>query len=190
MRGLFPKLNNIVAALLLTVTFSLPSGMAAAAENARLDELFTRLKEADAGAARRIAAEIELEMSKSGSASMDLLYKRGRDALEAGNIDVAIEHLTALTDHAPDFAQGYYLRAVAYYRAELFGPSFADLERALILNPRHYEAIGLLGYLMEEMNQPELAHDAYLRALELHPHHEDIQMGLDRLGPTMGGEPL
>lgn len=190
MRGLFPKLNNIVTALFVTVMFSLPFTAAQAGESARLDELFSRLKEADAGAAGRIAAEIELEMSKSGSASMDLLYKRGHDALEAGNIDLAIEHLTALTDHAPDFSQGYYLRAVAYYRAELFGPSFGDLEKALILNPRHYEAIGLLGFLLEEMSKPELAHEAYTRALELHPHHEDIKMGLDRLAPTMGGEPL
>lgn len=190
MRGLFPKLNNIVAALFVTVTISLPFSTALAADSARLDELFSRLREADAGAAGRIAAEIELEMSKSGSASLDLLYKRGHDALEAGQTNLAIEHLTALTDHAPDFAQGYFLRAVAYYRAELFGPCYADLERTLVLNPRHYDAIGLLGFMLEEMNRPELAQEAYTRALELHPHHEDIRMGLDRLAPTMGGEPL
>lgn len=161
-----------------------------AADNAALDTLFKRLKEADEASAHRIAKDIELEMSKSGSASLDLLLKRGRNAFETGDAHAAIEHLTALTDHAPDFAEGYYFRALAYIQADMFGPAFADLERTLSLTSRHYGAIAALGFLLEEMNRPRMAYEAYERVLAIHPHHRDVNAAVDRLAPQMGGEDL
>ena len=74
-------INNTVAAFAVIVMFSIPCH---AVEQARLDRLFGELKAAEQAEARKIAAEISLEFSKSGSASMDLLLKRGRDALESG----------------------------------------------------------------------------------------------------------
>jgi Tfp pilus assembly protein PilF len=98
--------------------------------------------------------------------------------------------LTALTDHAPEFSEGYYWRALAYIQAELFGPAFADLEQTLALRPRHYGAIEALGFLLEEMNRPKMAHEAYERVLAIHPHHRDVQGALERLGPEVGGATL
>jgi len=40
---------------------------------------------------------------------------RGRDAMDAEAFDRAIEHFTALIDHAPDFAEGYNARTTAYF---------------------------------------------------------------------------
>ena len=37
---------------------------------------------------------------------MDLLLGRGNEALEAEDYPTAIEHFSALIDHAPDFAEG------------------------------------------------------------------------------------
>ncbi|WP_371223059.1 tetratricopeptide repeat protein [Roseovarius sp. 2305UL8-3] len=190
MSAKYPNLNSTVTAFLTVVMFSLPLGPANAADMARLDELFAQLQEADARSAQTLAGEIELEFSKSGSATMDLLLKRGRDAFEAGKTMEAIEHLTALTDHAPDFAEGYYYRALAYIQAELMGPSFADLERVLTLNPRHFGAIEALGFLLEDMNRPEMAQEAYERVLALHPHHKDVTAALERLEPQLRGQDL
>jgi len=92
--------NLVVAALLPFFVWCQP----AAAQTAKLDELFAELSEADARRAARIEREIWAEWSKSGSPAMDLLLQRGRDALAEGDYALAIEHLTALTDHAPDFA--------------------------------------------------------------------------------------
>jgi len=182
--------NSIVTALLAVVMISLPFGGARAADQARLDELFGALKEAEASEAIKIAREIELEFSKSGSATMDLLLKRGQDALEAGRTKEAIEHLTALIDHAPEFSEGYFYRAMAFLHADRFGPALADLERTLALTPRHYEAIGALGYMLEEMNRLDMAHDAYSRVLDIHPHHEEVLAALDRLKPQLSGKDL
>lgn len=161
-----------------------------AVDDARLDRLFGQLQEADPADARRIAGEIELELSKSGSPAMDLLLGRGRDALEAGDSAAAIGHLTALTDHAPDFAEGWHARALAYMQAGLLGPALADLERALALRPRHLGAIAALGALMEETGRPDLAHAAYARLLAIHPHHEDVSTALERLDPQVSGKEL
>lgn len=168
--------------------FSLPLGLPVSAEDAgRLDRLYAQLKQAEAADARRIANEIQLEQSKSGSAAMDLLLKRGRDAMEAGEHQLAIEHLTALTDHAPDFAEGWHARAIAYARAGLYGPALADIERTLALNPRHFDAIASLGALLEEVGHDQLAHDAYAQVLAIYPSYEDVTTALDRLDAEIGG---
>ncbi|MFD1809561.1 hypothetical protein ACFSHQ_20165 [Gemmobacter lanyuensis] len=72
-----------------------------AEETAQLDKLYTELRAADAEEASRIEDEIWRLWSHSGSPSMDLLLERGRKALEQGDYEAALDHLTALTDHAP-----------------------------------------------------------------------------------------
>src|SRR6056297_2448899 len=154
------NLNRIVAAVLAIVTFSVP----ALAEETRLDTLFAQLAQAEPQEARRLAAEIELELSKSGSAAMDLLLRRGEDALQAGELAAAIEHLSAAIDHAPQFAEAWHLRSVAFFKQERYGLALHDIEQALALEPRHFNVIYGLGVLLNEMGQPDLAVDAFSRA--------------------------
>jgi tetratricopeptide (TPR) repeat protein len=145
-------------------------------------ELLERLREAPEGQqAERISAEVKSYWSRSGSAAMDLLLKRGREALSEGEFDLAIEHLTALTDHAPDFAEGYHARAEAYFRSELYGPALDDLEMALALNPEHYEAIFGLGVMLQELGYSRRAAQAFRRVLTIHPNHENATEALLRL---------
>ena len=144
----------------------------------------------DPAEARHLERQLQALWSRSGSASMDLLLKRGREALENGETRAAIEHLTALTDHAPDFAEGWYLRASAYYEAGLVGPALADLGRALTLNPNNYEAIFGLGSILESLDDIDRAEAAYARVLAIHPHNEDAARALERLEPRMRGKSL
>ena len=109
--------------------------VAAQAAPVDMNGLYEQLADPDNPHWDRAESDILREWSKSGSPTMDLLLKRGREAIEAGDTTAAVEHLTALTDHAPDFAEGWYARAMAYYRAGLYGPSLADLRRVLDLNP-------------------------------------------------------
>ncbi len=181
------NLNRIVAAILAIVMFSLP---VAAPAGARLDDLFAQLAQAEPADARRFAAEIELELAKSGSPAMDLLLRRGEDALEAGDAAMAVEHLSALIDHAPDFAEAWHLRSVAFFQQGRYGMALADIERALTLEPRHYNAIYGLGVLLEETGQTDLAEAAFLRALTIHPHHEEVTSALERVRDALGGMDL
>jgi tetratricopeptide (TPR) repeat protein len=176
--------NCIVTAFLAIVINCLPLQ----AENAALGRMFALLQEAEPEEARKIADEIELQWSKSGSPAMDLLLKRGEDALEVGDSQVAIEHLTALTDHAPEFAQGWHMRAVAFAQAGLYGPAVADLEQVLALEPRHFNAIISLAAVLEQVNKPQLAYEAYQQVLAIHPHQEDVTTALERLSGTIGSD--
>jgi len=76
--------KSIVAALLLGVWISSPVGAQTASQSERLDLLFEQLLEAEPNEVARIEGQIISEWGKSGSAAMDLLRKRGEDALEAG----------------------------------------------------------------------------------------------------------
>lgn len=171
------NLKHIVAAGAFCVAASLP----AFAQETALDGLYSQLAEAEAEEAKRIERQIWKAWSKSGSASIDLLLERGRDALEEGETDVAIEHFTALTDHAPDFAEGYNMRATAYFTADLFGPALADLQRALELEPRHFGALFGLGIVMLELGYNDEARAAFDRVASIHPHYEDLSTGRERL---------
>lgn len=184
----FPvRLHNHIVAAILPMLLALSP---AAAEPSRLDSLFERLRAADDADARQIEREIWIEWSKSGSAAMDLLLQRGRDALEAGDTDTAIAHLTALVDHAPDFAEGYNARATAYYNAGLLGPSIRDIGRTLELNPRHFGALSGLAMIFEELKRPEKALEVYRKVLEIDPHAEGVPDAITRLTAEIQGQDL
>ncbi len=183
----FSLLNFAVASFLTISVFSTPI---LAADQARLDDLHAQLLDAEREEAIRLAREIERERANSGSPAMNLLLKRGADAMEAGDMQTAVEHFTALTDHAPDFAEGWHRRAQAFVLLEMYGPAVADLERALAITPRHYDAIATLGGLLVQIDKPDLAKEAFDQVLTIHPHHPEVTEALDHLDAGVGGMDL
>ncbi len=183
------NLKHIVAATVVAALFSVPVA-AQQADSTDPVELLERLATADPKEAMRIDRQLRAVWSKSGSAAMDLLLKRGRDAMEVGDTEAAIEHFTALTDHAPDFAEGWTSRAAAYFAIDLYGPAVADLERALALNPHDYNAIFGLASILETFGDKPRAYEAYRRVQSIHPHHEDVAPALERLRPQVEGTTL
>ncbi len=178
--------NRIVAAGLSIVIACGP----VFAQTAPLDDLFTRLQTADDKAAGRIEREIWSEWSKSGSPAMDLLLQRGRDALAAGDTAAAIEHLTALIDHAPEFAEGWNARATAYFQAGLYGPSVADIAEVLKRNPRHFGALAGFGMILEQTGKDAEALEVYRAALAIHPHLAGVLQSVQRLEKKAAGQDL
>ncbi len=160
------------------------------AQSADMDDLFARLQKADGPEAGRIERLIVIEWSKSGSPSMDLLLQRGREALAKGDTGAAIEHLTALTDHAPDFAEGWNALATAWYQAGEFGPSVEDIARTLTLNPRHFGALAGLGMIFEEIGEPEKALEVYEAALAIHPRMQGVLDAVKRIEAETAGQDL
>jgi tetratricopeptide (TPR) repeat protein len=132
-------------------------------------DLLQRLQFADAGEAARIERRLEQIWSRSGSASIDIMLKRGIDALEVEQFVAAIEHLTAVIDHAPQFAEGWHWRAQAYFSVNLLGPAVADLERCLALNPNHFGALRDLAGIFEQLRMPARALEVYQAFLTIHP---------------------
>ena len=124
--------------------------------------------------------------SRSGSDTADLLLQRGQEAIEAEDYRTAVEHLTALTDHAPAFAEGWHARATAFYSMEEFGLALADLRQALALNPQHFGAMTGMGIVLTELGQPELALKILREARALNPNRENIQDHIKRIRRLIG----
>ncbi len=121
---------------------------------------------------------------------MDLLLDRGRTALGEGNTKLAVEHFTALIDHAPDFAEGYNARATAFFQERRFGQSLADIRMTLALNPRHFGAMSGLALIMEDIGSPEDALAAWREVEAIHPHREGLKEAINRLEREVEGASL
>ena len=183
------NLKPIVAAILILLAF-FSEGQAQEADLTDESELLEALAQADEAQALRLDRQLQALWSKSGSASADLLLKRGRDALEEDDTRAAIEHLTALTDHAPEFAQGWAERARTFYALDLYGPAISDLEHVLALNPQHFDAIMGLAVMLDQMGRAEDAYEAYLQVKAIHPHQAGLTEALERLAPQVRGKSL
>ncbi len=179
-------LNTVVAAFLLAASSVAP----ARADEESLNKLFASLAEPDQENWESIENAIWREWSDSGSKSMNLLLQRGKRAMSAGRMKLAIDHFTALTDHAPDFAEGWNMRATAYFGAGLYGLSIADVQRTLALNPRHFGALQGLGRMLEEMEDADNALKAYSAALAIHPHRPGLKEAVERLEEQVSGQNL
>jgi len=160
------------------------------ADEARLDYLFDQLQQAEPQDVERIEGQIITEFGKSGSPAMDLLRKRGEDALEDGEFGVAAEHFTALVDHAPNFAEGYHGRATAYYNLGLLGPAIDDLRQTLVLQPRHFGAMIGVAVILEELERPKDALEVWQQVAALSPADPEVAEVIDRLETQMTGETL
>jgi len=181
-------LKPAVAAIAL-VFASLHPAMAKDAGD-RVEALLEELSSAEGPQARKIARDIEIAWSQSGSASANLLLRRGEDALDEEDYVAAVEHFSALTDHAPDFAEGWHGRARAFYALEEYGLALNDLQQTLALNPQHFGAIFGLGTILEQVERPQAAHEAYKILLNLYPAHEKALEATARLERDVNGTEL
>jgi tetratricopeptide (TPR) repeat protein len=155
-------------------------------EAAKLDELFTELAQPGRDDWERIEGEISRIWSHSGSPAMDLLLKRGQDALEAEDYPMAVQHFSALIDHAPDFAEGWNARATTYFLMGEYSLSIADVEHVLVLNPRHFGALAGLASMFESLGEPELALKALHAVQKLNPNRPNINDAASRLERMTG----
>lgn len=180
-------LNSIVAAFVLAVA---PLAAQEASEGDGLDDLFAALLQAEAAAAEALVEKISTEWSKSGSASMDFLLQRGREAMEKGDMVLAVQHFSALIDHAPDFAEGYNGRATAYFQLDRYGPALDDIRMVLTLNPRHFGAMTGLALILEEMDRPARALEAWAEVRRLYPASPQADQAVTRLETQIEGRSL
>lgn len=180
------KHNSLVAAVAAIVLLASPLR----AETEGLDRQFSELADPAYAGWERAESDIRRAWSRSGSASMDMLLKRGEAALDQGDLAAAIEHLTALTDHAPDFPEGYAMRATAFAMTGNYGPAMADIRRTLDLEPRHWGALAALGGMLEEMDDSKRALSAFRASFALNPHQGDVKDAITRLERETAGVAL
>ncbi len=180
--------KHIVASVCgLLMALFVADGGRAQEGGADMEALFAELADPANPNWERAQNQIMHEWSRSGSPAFDLLLSRGERAIEEGDLEAAIEHLTALTDQAPDFAEGWNARATAYFLAGRYGPSIADIQRVLALEPRHFGALDGLAMILQEIGRKEEALKALRASLAIHPHQESIEQAAEALERELSG---
>jgi tetratricopeptide (TPR) repeat protein len=149
-------------------------------------ELLAELAEPGRKDWERVETEIGKLWSRSGSPAMDLLLARGNEAIAEEDYPVAIEHLSALIDHAPDFAEGWNARATAHFLEGDFALAMSDVEHVLALNPSHFGALTGLAAMFEAMDEPRQALAALRLAEKLNPNRPSIKDAITRLEKQTG----
>ena len=172
------------------VTGQGPANAVAAEEpQARLDRLFTELKRAgNEAAAARISQRIRSEWSKSGSATIDLLMQRANKAVEGKKFDVALDYLDEIVTLAPNYAEGWNLRATVHFARDDYARSMADIDRVLRLEPRHFGALSGMAAILKATGHDAAAAGVYERLLSLYPMMRAAQAELGKLADEMAGQ--
>jgi len=155
----------------------------------RLDKLFSDLKrERNETAAERIAAQIQEEWNRSGSASVDLMMQWSQKAMEEKKFAVALDFLDQVVTLQPDYAEGWNRRATLHYLMKNYAKSMADIERTLRLEPRHFGALSGLAQIMADTGRKQQALEAWQRVLDIYPMLRPVQAQVATLSEELAGE--
>ena len=161
------------------------------ARAATLEDLLARLKNAaDEPEASAIGAKVRGLFASAPSETVALLTDRAM-AAELGGAQLVAQ---ALLDHVialdPRWSEGFVHRARAKAAHGDDAGAREDLEAALRLEPRRFDALALLGALFEEAGDKKGALDAYRRALALDPKQEALQKTEERLRLDVEGRDI
>jgi tetratricopeptide (TPR) repeat protein len=177
-----PVLQRLASAVLLIAGLSIvqasaqsPSLPAAPSDDAavrarHLDALFVHLKvatveeEADA-----MVAEIWKLWLQSGRPEMDVAMQQAVEFMAQGLPALAMPVLDDIVARAPDWAEGWNKRATVLYLIGEHGRSLADIERVLVLEPRHFGALAGIGLIRIAKGEHRAALAAFRRALGINP---------------------
>jgi tetratricopeptide (TPR) repeat protein len=173
-----PKRPSRAPALALVLALVLASGglgmtgPAPATEGGKpLDALFVELQSTeDPAHARRITRRIRHLWREHDDERAYGLLRSAVRAIQARRIPEAIDLLDLVVVAAPDFAEAWSQRAVAYYLLGDYTRSEADLRRTLALEPRHFPALSQLGAIHMIRERHHEALEVLHRALALNPH--------------------
>lgn len=163
----------------------------AEARRAELDRLLQMLPEApDEAAAALLDARIRALWTQGASPAVTLLLQRGMRNMQAEAADEAAEDFEAALALQEDFADGYVMLGQALGRLGETRQAAAALQRALVLEPRHYGALLALSSLQEEAGDLRGALRSLEAALALHPRMPNAAARLRELSRKALGEAM
>lgn len=126
----------------------------------------------------------------SGSPTVDVLMQRGLEYQQTENLEAARDAFDRAIAILPDYAEAWNRRAVLFFNDGKYDEAIADLESALIREPRHFGAWIGIAMIFESIERPEAALKAYDKALAIHPHAQAAVQGKKRLDRVVNGSLL
>lgn len=136
----------------------------------RLDILFATLKNSKSEKQAQFAAgQIWVLWYKSGDVDIDVLMRQARHSLDVGEHDEAIKLVDQALRRAPKYSEAWNLRATILFYMERIDEAVADIERTLVLEPRHFGALSGLATINMKRQNWNGALKALKAGLAIHP---------------------
>ena len=180
MASIMARLMRLIMAVGFSCLFVFP--LSADQTDPRLDELFIALQEAPLPKESvKIEQRIWAIWTLSGDKEVDALMRDGVDAMNEGQLDVAIRLFGAATEKAPNYAEGWNRRATVLFYAGYPDESMHDIQRTLALEPRHFGAISGMGLIFMQRQDWASALRAFEQVLEIHPSAQHAHIHVEEL---------
>lgn len=168
-----------------------PAPRGAEARKAELDKLFQALASApDEASAGLLDARIRALWTQAASPAVTLLMRRGTRNMETEAFDEAAEDFQAAAILQEDYADAQVLLGQALSRLGETREAALALQRALVLEPRHYGALLTLSAMQEEANDFPGALKSLEAALAIYPKMPNAEKRLRDLTRKAVGEAM
>ena len=155
------------------------------------EQLFAQLQKAESPEdAHPIEQKLAAMFRVSGSPSVDLLMVRAAAAQSANDNKTARQLVEAVTNIAPNYAEGWHTRAEMEQAADDDTAALVSLQKTVLLNPRHFAALTELGNMLEDYGDKAGALKLYRRALELDPQLEGASRKIRELTQSVEGRDI
>lgn len=155
------------------------------------DQLFAQLAKAqDREEAAPIEDKLEALFRASGSPSVDLLMNRTDVAVAHGDMGMARKLVDAVTHIAPDYAEGWHVRAMLESHVGEDAAAMASLQRTIALNPRQFNAMRSLAGMLDDYGDKAGALKLYRQAHALDPQLEGVDRRLRALMREIEGQDI
>lgn len=153
--------------------------------------LFGALKAAPTPeAAKVVEARIWALWAASPSDTATLLMTRVRTAVEAKNLDLAVQLLDSIVVLRPDYVEAWNRRATIHYMRKDFTRSIEDIRQTLAREPRHFGALAGLGMIMQELGEDKRALEVYRKLIEINPQMPRVPALIKSLSEKVEGRDI
>jgi tetratricopeptide (TPR) repeat protein len=155
------------------------------------EQLFAQLKKAESAEdAHPIEQKLIAMFRASGSPSVDLLMTRANAALAIADNKTAQKLLEAVTNIAPNYAEGWHARAGMEQAAGEDTAALVSLQKVVLLNPRNFNALNELGDMLQDYGDKAGALKLYRRAMDLDPQLEGAPHKVRELTQSVEGRDI
>ena len=98
--------------------------------------------------------------------------------------------IDSVTSLAPDFAEGWHLRAQLQMAAGDDEGALISLQKTVTLNPREFNALSRLADMLEDYGDKKAALATYRKVQKLDPTNDDVNRAVRKLSREVEGEKI
>jgi len=183
---------RFLAAILVLCVVTLASSPLWADQNEpQLDELFQQLRDApDEVASRQIERRIWAIWVAHEDAEVNGLMEIGIGQMAHRNYPSALETFEQMVGLAPEFAEAWNKRATVHWLLGNYQDSLTDIDKTLALEPRHFGALSGRGQVYVDMEEWDLALEAFEDALVVYPQMVGPRLNSEAIRMMLEGRPI